>query len=53
MQQIKMHANKNVAKILIENKCDRPDKKISTEEGEALTRRLVIKFLETQCKDQY
>ncbi|CAG9321560.1 unnamed protein product [Blepharisma stoltei] len=50
VQQIKMHANENVAKVLIGNKCDRPDKKISTEQGEALARELGIKFFEASAK---
>jgi len=50
VQQIKMHANEDVAKVLIGNKCDRPDKKISAEQGEALARELGIKFFETSAK---
>ncbi|CAG9329442.1 unnamed protein product [Blepharisma stoltei] len=50
MQQIKMHANKNPAKVLVGNKCDRPDEKISTEQGEALARELGIKFFETSAR---
>lgn len=36
VQQIKIHASENVAKVLIGNKADRPDKKISAEQGQAL-----------------
>ncbi|CAG9316976.1 unnamed protein product [Blepharisma stoltei] len=50
VQQIKMHANENVAKVLIGNKCDRPDKKISTEQGQALANELGIQFFETSAK---
>lgn len=50
VQQIKMHASDNVSKVLIGNKCDRPDKKISTEQGEALANELGIKFFETSAK---
>jgi Ras-related protein Rab-8A len=50
VQQIKMHASDNVSKVLIGNKCDRPDKKITTEQGEALAQELGIKFFETSAK---
>ena len=35
---------------MIGNKCDRPDKKISTEQGEELARSLNIRFFETSAK---
>ena len=50
VQQIKMHASDNVSKVLIGNKCDRPDKKITTEQGESLANELGIKFFETSAK---
>ena len=36
LKQIDQHANSNVAKVLVANKCDRPDKVIETERGRAL-----------------
>jgi small GTP-binding protein len=33
MRQIDEHAQTNVCKIVVGNKCDRPDRKISTEQG--------------------
>lgn len=51
IQQIKMHASESVAKVLIGNKCDRPDKKISAEQGETLARELGIKFFESSAKN--
>jgi len=51
IQQIKMHASENVAKVLIGNKCDRPDKKVSAEQGEGLARELGVKFFESSAKN--
>lgn len=51
VQQIKLHATENVAKVLIGNKCDRPDKKISAEQGQALAQELGIQFFETSAKN--
>jgi Ras-related protein Rab-8A len=51
VQQIKMHASESVAKVLIGNKCDRPDKKISAEQGTALAHELNIKFFEASAKN--
>lgn len=50
IQQIKMHASDNVSKVLIGNKCDRPDKKISAEQGRSLADELGIQFFETSAK---
>lgn len=51
VQQIKMHASESVAKVLIGNKCDRPDKKISADQGTALAHELNIKFFEASAKN--
>ena len=45
-----MHASDNVSKVLIGNKCDRPDKKISAEQGRSLADELGIQFFETSAK---
>lgn len=50
IQQIKIHASETVAKVLIGNKSDRADKKITSEQGEALAKELGIKFFETSAK---
>mmetsp|Transcript_43982 Transcript_43982/g.121706 ORF Transcript_43982/g.121706 Transcript_43982/m.121706 type:complete len:207 (-) Transcript_43982:196-816(-) len=49
--QIQMHADVNVNKILIGNKCDVADQRaISYEEGEALAKEYNINFYETSAK---
>lgn len=49
--QIQMHADVNVNKILIGNKCDVADQRaISYEEGEALAKEYNIHFYETSAK---
>ena len=50
MKQIEAHASPDVAKILIGNKCDREDKKVTTEEGAELARSYGIEFFETSAK---
>lgn len=51
VQQIKLHASDNVAKILVGNKCDLPDKKIPSEQGQNLARELGVPFFETSAKN--
>jgi small GTP-binding protein len=36
LKQIDQHANTNVAKVLVANKCDKPDKVVDSERGRAL-----------------
>jgi Ras-related protein Rab-8A len=49
--QIQMHADVNVNKILIGNKCDIVEgRSVSTEEGEALAKEYNIQFFETSAK---
>lgn len=50
VQQIQMHADVNVNKVLIGNKCDMPERAVSTEEGEALSQEYEIMFFETSAK---
>jgi Ras-related protein Rab-8A len=50
ISQIQMHADVNVNKILIGNKCDMADRVVTTEEGEALAREYNIHFYETSAK---
>ena len=49
--QIDSHAIENVAKILIGNKADRPDRKISYAQGLKLAKEYNIKFMETSTKN--
>ncbi|CAE7383175.1 rab8A [Symbiodinium microadriaticum] len=49
--QIQMHADVNVNKILIGNKCDMQDQRVvTTGEGEALAKEYNIHFFETSAK---
>ena len=49
--QIQMHADVNVNKILIGNKCDMQDQRVvSFEEGENLAKEYNIHFFETSAK---
>lgn len=50
VKQIEVHARPDVVKVLIGNKCDRPDKKISEEEGRRLAERHKMGFFETSAK---
>ncbi len=51
IKQIEAHANPGVVKVLIGNKCDRPDKKIDTERGKALADENKMAFFETSAKN--
>ncbi|XP_072027074.1 ras-related protein Rab-10-like isoform X3 [Amphiura filiformis] len=51
LRNIQEHANEDVEKMLLGNKCDMEDKRmISKERGEAISRENGIKFLETSAK---
>merc|ERR1711998_564925 len=51
MRNIDQHANEQVVKILLGNKCDMPDKKMVTyEQGENLAKEFGIQFFETSAK---
>merc|ERR1712023_243863 len=51
MRNIEQHANEQVVKVLLGNKCDMPDKKMVTyEEGADLAKEFSIKFFETSAK---
>merc|ERR1711906_99259 len=51
MRNIEQHANEQVVKILLGNKCDMPDKKMVTwEQGEQLAKEFDIQFFETSAK---
>lgn len=51
MKQIKQHASEDVCKILVGNKCDMPDRVVSTEEGKRLADSYGVKFFETSAKE--
>lgn len=50
LKQIDQHANSNVAKVLVANKCDRADKIIESERGRALAEQHGLTFFETSAK---
>lgn len=50
LQQAQIHADEDVKKVLIANKCDRPDRKVSVQQGESLARELGLQFFETSAK---
>ena len=50
LKQIDQHASSNVAKVLVANKCDRPDKVIETERGRMLAEQHGLAFFETSAK---
>ena len=51
IKQIETHAAKDVAKILVGNKCDWTDEKvITTEQGQQLADEYGLKFCETAAK---
>lgn len=51
LKQIDQHANSNVAKVLVANKCDRPDRAVETEKGRALAEAHGLTFFETSAKN--
>lgn len=50
MKQIEQHASKDVAKILVGNKCDKEDKVVSEETGKQLADEYGLEFFETSAK---
>jgi small GTP-binding protein len=53
VKQIEQNAQTNVCKILVGNKCDREDRKISYEEGAKLASEFKMQFFETSAKSNY
>jgi Ras-related protein Rab-8A len=51
IKQIEQHANPNVIKILIGNKCDKKEKLIDTNRGQALADEYQMPFFETSAKN--
>jgi GTPase SAR1 family protein len=50
MKQIEQHASKDVAKVLVGNKCDKEDKVVDTETGKQLADEYGLEFFETSAK---
>lgn len=53
VKQIEQNAQTNVCKVLVGNKFDKDDRKISYEEGEKLASEYKMKFFETSAKSKY
>ena len=51
LKQIDQHASDTVTKVLVANKIDKPNRVISTQDGEALAREHGLAFYETSAKD--
>mgnify|MGYP003297278220 CR=1 FL=1 len=50
IKQIEQNAQSNVCKVLVGNKCDKPDRKVSFEEGQKLASDFGMEFFETSAK---
>jgi len=53
VKQIEQNAQSNVCKVLVGNKCDREDRKISYDEGAKLASEFNMQFFETSAKSNY
>ena len=50
IKQIEANAQTNVCKVLVGNKCDKPDRKVTFEEGKKLADDFGMEFFETSAK---
>lgn len=50
VKQIEQNAQNNVCKVLVGNKCDREDRKVTIEEGSKLAAEFNMKYFETSAK---
>lgn len=50
IKQIEQNAQSSVCKVLVGNKCDKPDRKVSFEEGKKLAEDFGMEFFETSAK---
>lgn len=50
VKQIEQNAQNNVCKVLVGNKCDREDRKVTFEEGSKLASEYNMKYFETSAK---
>ena len=53
VKQIEQNAQNNVCRVLVGNKCDREDRKISYEDGSKLSKEFNMQFFETSAKTNY
>lgn len=53
VKQIEQNAQNNVCKVLVGNKCDKDDRKVSVEEGSKLAKEFNMNFFETSAKNNY
>jgi len=53
VEEIEQSAKKNVCKVLIGNKCDIEDRKVSFDQGQKLASELNMQFFETSAKTNY
>jgi small GTP-binding protein len=50
IKQIEANAQNNVQRVLVGNKCDKPDRQVSEEEGKKLADEFNMHFFETSAK---
>ena len=50
IKQIEQNAQNTVCKVLVGNKCDKPDRKVSEEQGKTLAQEYGMQFFETSAK---
>lgn len=53
VKQIETNAQNNVCKVLVGNKCDREDRKVTFEEGSKLAAEFNMKYFETSAKTNH
>lgn len=53
VKQIEQNAQNNVCKVLVGNKCDREDRKVSFDDGQKLAKEFNMQFFETSAKTNY
>lgn len=53
VKQIETNAQNNVSKVLVGNKCDKEDRKISYEDGAKLAAEFKMQFFETSAKSNF
>jgi len=53
VKQIEQNAQNSVCKVLVGNKCDRDDRKVSLDDGAKLAKEFNMQFFETSAKTNY
>ena len=53
VKQIEQNAQSTVCKVLVGNKCDREDRKVTLEDGQKLSKEFNMIFFETSAKTYY